>query len=86
MLQKKNEQGKTIHKHVFTHYVQMSAIDRTIDNLRIVQEIVREDYSGCISSEDVKKLGKEKKYLYADKIAKTNFINIIVDCYFVEKI
>lgn len=63
----------------------MSAIDRTIDNLRIVQEIVREDYSGCISSEDVKKLGKEKKYLYADKIAKTNFINIIVDCYFVEK-
>ena len=81
----KNEQGKTIHKHVFTHYVQMSAIDRTIDNLRIVQEIVREDYSGCISSEDVKKLGKEKKYLYADKIAKTNFINIIVDCYFVEK-
>ena len=28
---------------------------------------------------------REKKYLYADKIAKTNFINIIVDCYFVEK-
>ena len=36
----KDNQGKTIHKHVFTHYVQASAIDKAINNLQIVKEIV----------------------------------------------
>lgn len=77
--------GKTTHKHVFTHYVQVSAIDKAINNLQIVKKIVDVDYDGCITAEDVEKIGKEKKYLRADKIAKTNFLNIIVDCHFVEK-
>lgn len=80
-----NGRGEPSHKHVFTHYVQISAIDRAINNIRIVQEILNEDYNGCISAEDIEKLGKEKKYLHADKIAKTNFVNVIVDCHFVEK-
>ena len=81
----KDGQGKTIHKHVFTHYVQLSAIEKAIDNLRIVKEIVDADYNGCITAEDIEKIGLERKYLYAGKIAKTNFVNVIVDCYFVEK-
>ena len=81
----RNSQGKTIHKHVFTHYVQTSAIDKAINNLNMVKEIVDADYDGCITTENIEKLGKEKKYLHSEKIAKTNFINIIVDCYFVEK-
>lgn len=81
----RNSQGKTTHKHVFTHYVQVSAIDKTINNLCIVKEIVDADYDGCITTEDIEKLGKEKKYLHSEKIAKTNFVNVIVDCYFVEK-
>lgn len=80
-----NGRGGSSHKHVFTHYVQISAIDRAINNIRIVQEILNEDYNGCISAKDIEKLGKEKKYLHADKIAKTNFVNVIVDCHFVEK-
>ena len=81
----KDNQGKTIHKHVFTHYVQASAIDKAINNLQIVKEIVDADYNGCITAEDIEKLGKEKKYLHAEKIARTNFVNVIVDCHFVEK-
>ena len=81
----KNDNGKMIHKHVFTHYVQISAIDKALEYLKIVCGIVNENYQGCITSEDIDKLGKEKRYLFADKIAKTNFVNIIVDCYFVEK-
>lgn len=81
----KNSQGKTIHKHVFTHYVQASAIDKAIDKLRLIKSIVELDYDGCVTTEDIKKLGKEKRYLHSEKIAKTNFINAIVDCYFVEK-
>lgn len=81
----KNEYGKPIHKHVFTHYVQVSAVERAIHNLKIVQKIIKDDFDGCIGAEDIEKFGKGKKYIYADKIAKTNFVNIIVDCYFVEK-
>ncbi len=80
-----NSQGIKVHKHVFTHYVQVSAIDRAIENLQIVKSIVDADYSGCITTEDVKKLGTEKKYLHAEKMARTTFVNIIVDCHFVEK-
>lgn len=80
-----NDKGKIIHKHVFTHYVQDSAIDKAISNLQIVKRIVDTDYNGCITAEDIEKLGKVKKYLHSDKIAKTNFVNAIVDCYFVEK-
>lgn len=81
----RDSQGKTIHKHVFTHYVQESAIDKAINNLHTVKEIVDADYDGCITTEDIEKLGTEKKYLHSEKIAKTNFVNVIVDCYFVEK-
>ncbi len=80
-----NSQGITTHKHVFTHYVQVSAIDRAIRNLQIAKSIVDADYNGCITTEDVKKLGMEKKYLHAEKMARTTFVNVIVDCYFVEK-
>lgn len=80
-----DDNGKTIHKHVFTHYVQESAIDKAIEYLKIVKRIVDTDYNGCITAEDIEKLGNEKKYLHADNIAKTNFVNAIVDCFFVEK-
>lgn len=80
-----DDEGKKIHKHVFTHYVQTSAIDKAINNLQVVKKIVDTDYNGCITTEDIEILGKEKKYVHADQIAKTNFINAIVDSYFVEK-
>lgn len=80
-----DDEGKKIHKHVFTHYVQTSAIDKAINNLQVVKKIVDIDYNGCITTEDIEILGKEKKYVHADQIAKTNFINAIVDSYFVEK-
>lgn len=60
----KDNQGKTIHKHVFTHYVQASAIDKAINNLQIVKEIVDADYNGCITAEDIEKL-RERKEIFA---------------------
>lgn len=80
-----DDKGKIIHKHVFTHYVQESAIDKAINNLQSVKWIVDTDYNGCITTKDIEKLGKEKKYVHAEKIAKTNFVKAIIDCYFVEK-
>lgn len=80
-----NEYGRMVHKHVFTHYVQVSAIDKAIENLQIAKTIVMDDYNGCITADDTEKLGKEKPYTHTDIMPKSNFLNIIVDCYFVEK-
>lgn len=81
----KDENGRPIHKHVFTHYVQMTAIDRAIEYIEMAKQIVAESFGGCITYEDIDGFGKNNSYHFSDKMAKTNFISLIVDCYFVEK-
>ena len=56
-----------------------------INNLHILKSIGNMDYNGCITAEDIEKLGKEKIYSHAEEIAKTTFVNAIIDCHFVEK-
>lgn len=80
-----NAYGRMVHKHVFTHYIQMSAIDKAIENLHTVKDIVQNDYQGIITSEDTERLGKAVPYKHSDIIAKSNFLNIVVDTYFVER-
>lgn len=80
-----NKFGKIVHKHVFTHYVQISAIERAISNLQIVANIVDLEYNGQISSEDTETIGKDVPYKYDDQVKITNFISIILDAFYVEK-
>lgn len=75
--------GSEIHKHVFTHYVQVEAIDKAINNLILASKIIQEDYSGKITSEDTEKLGKEHPYTRQD-MKKTNFLYTVLDAFFVE--
>ncbi len=77
--------GNVIRKHVFTHYVQLSAIDKAILNLEIVASIIDQDYRGIITSEDIEKIGKDGLYRHDQTIKKTNFISIVLDAYYVEK-
>lgn len=81
----KDASGNLIHKHVFTHYVQISAIDRAISNLETAADIINSDYKGVITSKDTETIGKEKPYQYDKKIKKTNFIAVILDAFYVEK-
>lgn len=81
----KDASGSLIHKHVFTHYVQISAIERAISNLEKVADIINLDYKGVITSKDTETIGKEKPYKYDKKIKKTNFIAVILDAFYVEK-
>lgn len=76
-------QGETIHKHVFTHYVQVEAIEKAIENLRLAANIIVKDFNGTITSKDTEELGKVKPYTHAE-LAKTNFLNIVLDALFVE--
>lgn len=75
--------GGEIHKHVFTHYVQLEAIDKAINNLVLASKIIEEDYSGEITSEHTEKLGKEHPYTRQD-MKKTNFLYTVLDAFFVE--
>ena len=77
--------GRMNHKHVFTHYVQLSALEKAILNLEIVADIINLEYKGVITSKDTENIGKDKKYKYDKKIKKTNFIAIVLDAFYVEK-
>lgn len=72
-------------QHVFTHYVKLSTIETTISNLSIVLEVVNSKYSGEISAADIASVNKKRGVFYNGKIAKTAFVNYVVDAYYVQR-
>lgn len=79
-----NQDGKTIQKHVFTHYVPLSAIEKAIGFLNIVASILEKGYNGKITKEDTDNINI-KKFAYQDLIAVSNFIKVLRDCWYVER-
>ena len=79
---RKGEEGR---KHIFTHYVQLSAIERAIESLENAANIVEQEYKGCITSEDTENIGKNHVYKYDSVMKRTNFIDVVLDAYYVEK-
>lgn len=76
--------GKTIQKHVFTHFISLDAIRKTITNINMCIEIVNQHYKGKISHEDTRMISKNSHPLFSN-MSKTKFLNIIFDAYNVEK-
>ena len=72
-------------KHIITHYVSMDLIDSSIENLKKCTRIVAEEYNGCITSDDIVNLNDKKVFLKSEEVARTTFVNVIVDAYYVEK-
>lgn len=70
--------------HIFTHYVKIETIQKTIDNLSLVFDIISSDYDGKINYQDIKNI-QNGIYLYKEKINQSTFINLIIDAYFVYK-
>ena len=77
--------GRLKHKHVFIHYVQLTAIEKAIENLNIVERIISEHFDGRITDKDVENIGKMKGIFFEESIKKTNFISVILDAYYVEE-
>ena len=75
--------GMIKQKHVFTHYVSLDALRSTIENLQLVAEIVKSEYSDEISFDHLQEIGKGN-YHY-EKPARTAFAKYIVDAYHVER-
>lgn len=73
-------------QHVFTHYVGLDVISESIARLTTVFEIIEQDYSGKITHEDIEALNKgRRRYEHQARLAKTNFVNAVVDAYYVQQ-
>ena len=72
-------------KHIITHYVSLVILDESIKRLSSSINIVENTFNGIISAETVKEINKKTIDFKPTEIAKTTFLNIVVDCHYVEK-
>lgn len=77
--------GNEFSQHVFTHFVGLDILEDTIRKVVISINIIETEYAGRITHDDIERLNKKLSELNNRDIAKTNFIKIIVDSYYVEK-
>ena len=76
--------GKNIQKHVFTHFVSLAAIEKTIAIINVAAEMINKYYDGNISSEITELLADKGGYTY-EELPKTNFLKTVVDGFYVER-
>lgn len=79
-----DQDGKTIQKHVFTHYVPHSAITKAIKLLEVVEGIVERHYGGKITEEEANKINTQS-FAHRNLITANNFIKVLRDCWYVER-
>lgn len=78
--------GNEKKKHVITHYVSMDILNDSIKKISACINKVKDEYDGIISSEDIEKINNKQVKYNSDLIAKTNFVSIIVDAHYIEKL
>lgn len=72
-------------KHIITHYVPIELIDESIGRLSICINILNSKFDAIISHEIIEKINTKKLNFNPLNIAKTNFLRVIVDAYYIEK-
>lgn len=77
--------GKQVQRHVFTHYVPLTAIERAISLLEDSIFVIDTEYGGVISSDETDQIGETKEFRYMERIAKTNFLKVVLDGLYVSR-
>ena len=72
-------------KHIITHCVSMEIIQESIIRLEKSIDLLNKDFNGCITHDNIEQINKKIKKFNDSKISKSVFINVIVDCHYVEK-
>lgn len=72
-------------KHIITHYVSIEIIDKSIERLNICINILNKKFNGTITHDIIKKINSKQIAFAPSKIAKTNFLKVIVDAFYIEK-
>jgi len=72
-------------KHIITHYLSLKILNESIKQLSNCVGILNQQFNGEIDHDTIDKINKKKIPFSPQTIAKTNFLKIIVDAYYVEK-
>ena len=73
-------------KHIITHYVSIDIIDESIERLNTCINILNKRFDGIITHDIIKKINSKQIAFAPSEIAKTNFLKVIVDTFYVEKV
>jgi hypothetical protein len=79
----KNDHGKTIQKHVFTHFVSVDIIDDSINRLKLAKGILEKYYNGEATQNTTREINDG--HFQFKEMSKTTFISVLIDCFYVER-
>lgn len=75
--------GVETQKHVFSYFVPLEAIKKSIDQLEVCERIIHNDYAGKITKKETEEINKGR---YSNKsLTKNRFLRIVVDAFYVER-
>ena len=77
--------GDNPQKHVFTHYINLDVLQESIGWLNICIDIIQQKYNDIISYNDIVLLNAKEVSYTSSSLSLSNFIQIIIDSYFVER-
>jgi hypothetical protein len=77
--------GENPIQHVFTHYVKLDVLEDSIKRLELCIDIVNREYKGEITHDIIENLNKNVVEYKNKMLAKSSFVKVIVDAYYVEK-
>lgn len=72
-------------KHIITHYISLELLVRSIDLLQKSARILSDEFDGIIDHTNIVKLNKREITLKSESLARTSFVNVIVDAFYVNK-
>ena len=76
----------TTQKHIITHLVSLATINKTIDILRgCLIVLSSKPFNGTITHSQIDSINKNIIKISQQQISKSQFVNAIVDCYYVQK-
>lgn len=78
-----DEDGKQVQKHVFTHYVSLKTIEKTIEVLEETISVIKKYYNENITSKDTEKIAETPAECF--KFSKSKVLNTVVDGFYVER-
>ena len=70
-------------KHIITHYVKKETITNSINELNIVNNILKKEYNGVLTTEQIENINSDN-FPSGYNISCSRFKNIVVDSYYVE--
>lgn len=81
----KDESGKTTQKHVFTHFVKLETLEKSVNLLNNVASIIDIEYDGTLTSEKCERIADKSEYYNDEMVSRSAFLKTVVDGNYVER-